>query len=191
MSGAAHRAGALVLFAALALAGCAGVPLGTMARLAAKGPDYFVDAKPAEMRVALDVDARMKSAAIKAPVLKVVLKTEGGEPGSGIVRDIPLVRDAADATLLRLPPPQAGHVWLVYGLDAAGARQMSEIQQRLRDLRAAKQKGSLGVGVEVDGLAEAFPQFATTELATWMQVADRDGFYKLWSGRIADATKKG
>lgn len=191
MRSGSRRSAVLFLAAALAVTGCAGVPIATMARLAVKGPEYFVDAKPAEMRVALDVDARMGSAVVKPPVLKVVLKTEGGEPASGIVRDIPLVPERADATLLKLPPPQAGHVWLVYGLDPAGARQMSEIQQRLRDLRAAKQKGSLGVGVEVDGLAETFPQFATTELATWMQVATGDGFFKLWSGRIADATKKG
>jgi hypothetical protein len=181
---------ASVVAVAASVAGCAGVPLATVAQLAMKGQGYLADADPAQVRIALDVDARIKAAAIKPPSLNLVLKPEGADAGATFTRDIALVPDATDSTRLALPAAGAGRGWLVYGFDAAGARQMAELQQRLREMRSAKQKGSLAISVKVDGVEEAFPQFAATELATWMRVAAADGFFKLWSGRIADASKK-
>jgi hypothetical protein len=181
---------AAVVAVAASVAGCAGVPLATVAQLAMKGQGYLADADPAQVRIALDVDARIKAAALKPPSLNLVLKPEGGDAGAAFTRDIALVPDAADATRLTLPAAGAGRGWLIYGFDAAGARQMAELQQRLREMRSAKQKGSLAISVKLDGVEEAFPQFATTELATWMRVATADGFFKLWSGRIADASRK-
>ena len=79
---------------------------------------------------------------------------------------------------------------LSLGFITPTARQMAELQQKLRDMRAAKQKGSLAIGVRIEGIAEAVPQYATTRIETWMRVAAADGFFELWSGRIADAGKK-
>ncbi len=175
---------------ALALTACAGVPISTVARLSTKGPDYLLDAQPVDLRVALEVDERIKAAATQPPVLVAVLKSGDADATPVLERNIPLAADAAAADLLGLPAPGARRNWLVWRVDPAGARQFAEVQQRLRDMRAAKQKGSLGLGVKLDGIAEAFPQFMSTEIAVWMLIRPADGYYKMWSGRIAEAAKK-
>ncbi|MFO1414947.1 MAG: hypothetical protein U1F10_13755 [Burkholderiales bacterium] len=185
-----HRRLALAVLA-LALAGCAGVPVTTMARLATKGPDYLLDAQPLELRVALDVDERIKAAATQSPVLVVVLRSADRDAPPVLERNIPLAVDTAPSARQGLPAAGAHRGWLVWRVDPAGARQFAEVQQRLRDMRAAKEKGSLGLGVKLDGLAQAFPQFMSTEVATWMLIRPEDGYYKMWSGRIADAAGKG
>lgn len=179
---------ALLPAAAALVAGCAGVPLTTTARLLAKGSDYLAGADPVQLRVALDVDARIKAAVATPPLLRLVLKADGAAPD--FVREIPLVADATEPAQLGLPAAAPGRGWMVWRLDADGARQMAELQQKLRDMRAAKQKGSLAIGVRIEGIAEAVPQYATTRIETWMRVAAADGFFELWSGRIADAGKK-
>lgn len=180
----------LVLAAgSLALSACGGVPIATVARLATKGPDYLLDAQPLDIRVALDVDERIKAAATQPPVLVAVLKAADTQ-APVLERNIPLANDANPADLMGLPSPGAHRNWLVWRIDRAGAAQFAEVQQRLRDMRAAKQKGSLGLGVKLDGIAEAFPQFMSTEVGVWMLVRPADGYYKMWSGRIADAAKR-
>ena len=185
----AFLAAALAASATL-LAGCAGVPLTTSARMLAKGNDYVIRADPAQLRIALDVDERIKAAAAAPPMLHLVVRTDSAHPAPDFVRDIPLVADRADPVQLGLPAVGAGRAWMVYALDAAGARQMAELQQRLAAMRAGKQKGTLAIGVRIDGVAETVPQYATTRIATWMRVAAADGFFELWSGRIADAAAK-
>ena len=173
----------------LALAGCAGVPVTTVARLATKGPDYLLDAQPLDLRVGLDVDERLKAAATKSPVLVAVLRSGDGPPV--LERNIPLVVDTTPSDLQGLPSAGARRAWLVWRVEPAGASEFAEVQQRLRAMRSAKQKGSLGLGVKLDGIAEGFPQYTDTEVAIWMRIAPADGYYKMWSGRIADATRKG
>ena len=182
-------AAALVTVAAL-LAGCAGVPLTTSARMLVKGNDYVIRADPAQLRIALNVDERIKAAAVAPPALHLVVRTEATHPAADFVRDIPLVAEAADAAQLGLPATGAGRAWMIYGLDAAGARQMAELQQKLAAMRAGRQKGTLAIGVRIDGVAEAVPQYATTRIETWMRVATADGFFELWSGRVADAAAR-
>jgi hypothetical protein len=191
MTGFRVRRRAVLVALGLALAGCAGVPVTTVARLATKGPDYLLDAQPLDLRVALDVDERIRAAATKPPVLVVVLKSADSDAAPVVERNIPLAVDTAPAAGQGLPPAGAHRGWLVWRVDPAGARQFAEVQQRLRDMRAAKQKGSLGLGIKLDGIAEAFPQYMSTEIATWMLIRPEDGYYKMWSGRIVDATKKG
>ncbi|MFO1314081.1 MAG: hypothetical protein U1F58_00625 [Burkholderiales bacterium] len=181
----------VLAIAAAFLAGCAGVPLTTSARMLAKGNDYVIRADPAQLRIALNVDERIKAAAVAPPALHLVVRTDSAHPAPDFVRDIPLVPETADTAQLGLPAAGAGRAWMIYALDPAGARQMAELQQRLSAMRAGKQKGTLAIGVRIDGVAEAVPQYATTRIETWMRVAAADGFFELWSGRIADATKKG
>ena len=182
---------AALLAATAFLAGCAGVPLTTSVRMLAKGNDYVIGADPAQLRIALNVDERIKAAVTAPPMLHLVVRTEAAHPAPDFVRDIPLVAASGDAAQLGLPVAGAGRAWMAYQLDAAGARQMAELQQKLAAMRAGKQKGTLAIGVRIDGVAEAVPQYATTRIETWMRVATADGFFELWSGRIADAAKKG
>jgi hypothetical protein len=182
---------AALLAASAFLAGCAGVPLSTSARMLAKGNDYVIGAYPAQLRIALNVDERIRAAATAPPMLHLVVRTDAAHPAPDFVRDIPLVASSGDAKELGLPTAGAGRAWMAYQLDAAGARQMAELQQKLAAMRAGRQKGTLAIGVRIDGVAEAVPQYATTRIETWMRVATADGFFELWSGRIADATKKG
>lgn len=189
MTGTRYLAAALLAAAAL-LSGCAGVPLTTSARMLAKGNDYVIRADPGELRIALNVDERIRAAATALPMLHLVVRTDAANPAPDFVRDIPLVAETADPGSLGLPATGAGRAWLAYRLDAAGARQMAELQQKLAAMRAGRQKGTLAIGVRIDGVAEAVPQYATTRIETWMRVTAADGFFELWSGRIADAAKK-
>ena len=108
----------------LALAGCAGVPVTTVARLATKGPDYLLDAQPLDLRVGLDVDERLKASATKSPVLVAVLRSGDGPPV--LERNIPLVVDTTPSDLQGLPSAGARRAWaLARPFEALRARRSS------------------------------------------------------------------
>jgi hypothetical protein len=50
-----------------------------------------------------------------------------------------------------------------------------------------KSGGTFGIGIEQASLAAAVtvPALADTRWNTWMQVNQRDGFFEVWSGTVA------
>lgn len=175
---------------ALLAAGCAGVPVATVARLAAFRPETLLDADPADLRAGLNADARLRPKPGQAPQLAVAVRP--AEPGTfaPLDRSIALQVDDGDPVRLGLAPARPGRQWLLYRLDAQGVVALQEVQELLRAARSAKPKphrGSLTINVRHDGVGGAAPELRDTRLETWLRVTAADGFFKLWEGRLADA----
>jgi hypothetical protein len=187
------RHNVVLLALAALLAGCAGIPLSTVARMATFKPETLLDADPAELRVALDFDARMRAVFAQVPELLVSVKPADAGTFVPIDRNIPFGLDDGDPAKLGLAPARPGRQWLVYRLDPRGATALREVQQLMRALRDAKPKphrGVLRIEVKLDGVGDAFPELHDTHLESWLRITAADGFFKLWSGRVGDTGRR-
>jgi hypothetical protein len=166
------------------LAGCAGVPLSTMARLRRVGPDDLLAADARDFAVALEVDAKVKPASGRGPVVDLSLDPveAGAFPQVAYVLAcdpaLPLPREFG----LREAKP--GRHWLAYRLTDAAARDVASAQQVIREVRAAKQRGRMSLSVRLDWIADVYPQVRGTEASTWVRLRRADGFVELWAGRV-------
>lgn len=181
------RRSMLLATAALALAACAGVPMRTMAKLALAGPDEFLGADPRDLRVALDVDARVKPQPDRVPMLDVALV-----PTSGAKRSwsIPLEPDPASAGAQGLRAPRDGRHWLVWRLPEPGVRDFREMQAALKAMRAKDESGSLAITVRQDWIGDGWPALKRDRIETWVRTRTADGYYELWSGRVGEAMER-
>ena len=175
----------------LALAACTGVPLRSLPRLM-QLPKELLDANPAELMVALQVDARMTPPAGAVPLLSIKLAPR--EPGRFEVIDkqLPMQVSVATSSTLGLDAPGAGRRWLLYSLPPATQLELARIQgvmQRARAESQGKGGGTLSVGVAQDSLAVTDPVLAHTRWETWLQTKRRDGFFEVWSGTPAQLKK--
>lgn len=175
----------------LALAACTGVPLRSLPRLM-QLPKALLDANPAELMVALQVDARMTPPAGAVPLLSIKLTPR--EPGlfEAIDKQLPMQVSVAASSTMGLDAPSAGRRWLLYSLPAATQLELVRIQgimQRARAEAQGKGGGTLSVGVAQDSLAATNPALADTRWETWLQIKQRDGFFEVWSGTPAQLQK--
>lgn len=175
----------------LALAACTGVPLRSLPRLM-QLPKALLDANPAELMVALQVDARMTPPAGAVPLLSIKLAPR--EPGGfeAIDMQLPMQVSVVASSTLGLDAPGAGRRWLLYSLPAATQLELVRIQgilQRARAQAQGKGGGTLSVGVAQDSLAATNPALADTRWETWLQIKQRDGFFEVWSGTPAQLQK--
>lgn len=176
---------ALVAAAAVAVGACTGVPVRTMAKLAVAGPEEFLGADARDVRVAIDVDARVKPGEGRVPVLDVALV-----PASGAKRGwaIPLEPDSAAAGAQGLRAPRDGRHWLVWRLPEPGRRDFREMQAALRAMQANDASGTLAITVRQDWIGEGWPALRQDRIETWVRTRVADGYYELWSGRVVAAT---
>ena len=180
------RAGAAS--AVLATAGCAGVPLRTIAKLRSMRPADLLEADPREFRVAFDVDARVHAAAGKAPALDVVLTPE--ETGAAVRSwTLPLVDDPASAVTTGLPTPAPGRHWLVWRLSETGSIVLVDFQREIKAVRARGGHGSIAVTVRREWVAAASPVVVGTRVHAWARLARGDEFVEIWSGRVPDVLR--
>lgn len=175
----------------LALAACMGVPLRSLPRLM-QLPKELLDANPAELMVALQVDARMTPPAGAVPMLTIKLAPR--EPGrfEAIDKQLPMQVSVAASSTMGLDAPGAGRRWLLYSLPASTQLELVRIQgimQRARTESQGKGGGTLSVGVAQDSLAATDPVLAHTRWETWLQTRRRDGFFEVWSGTPAQLRK--
>lgn len=175
----------------LALAACTGVPLRSLPRLM-QLPKELLDANPAELMVALQVDARMTPPAGTVPMLSIKLAPR--EPGrfEPIDKQLPMQVSVTAASTLGLDAPGAGRRWLLYSLPASTQLELVHIQGIMQRARAEAQGqggGTLSVGVAQDSLAATDPALADTHWETWLQTRRRDGFFEVWSGTPAQLQK--
>lgn len=175
----------------LVLAACTGVPIRSLPRLM-QLPKDLLDANPAELMVALQVDARMVPAAGAAPMLSI--KVEPREPGGFEVIDkkLPMQVAVTASSNLGLEAPTAGRRWLLYSLPAVTQLELMRIQETIKHARAQPQHksgGSVGVGITQDALAVTDPALSHTRWETWLQIRQRDGFFEVWSGTLAQVQK--
>jgi hypothetical protein len=170
------------------LVACSGVPLRSLPQLMQLSGD-ILETSPAEVMVALQVDARLSPPAGAVPML--VIKMTPSEPGAfeAIDRKLPLQVTTVSAATAGLKAPPQGRNWLLYSMPAATQTELLRIQALVRTLKASGQKGSLGLGVEQDSLAVTSPALAETRWETWLQVKKANGFFEVWSGTLTQLRK--
>lgn len=174
-----------------ALAGCGGVPLRALPRLAQLSSSLLV-ASPAEFMVALQVDARLTPppGAVPLLVLKLTPKVAGAfEP---IDKKLPMQLAVVSGATLGLDAPAAGRRWLIYSLPPATQAELQRVQTTVRQAQAApgyQRGGNLAMGVEQDSLVTTDPALARTRWDTWLQVKRSEGFFEVWSGTLAELQK--
>lgn len=180
----------VVMGASLVITTCTGVPLRSVPRLVQLN-QQLMDANPTEFMVALQVDARMVPPISAVPLLQ--LKITPHEPGAFDVIDkkLPLQLAVASISTQGLDAPGSGRRWLIYSLGAASQAELKQIQNFIKTARASQQPkgGSLSVGVEQDSLIVRDPALSNTRWETWLQTAQREGFYEVWSGTPAQLLK--
>lgn len=172
------------------LVACSGVPLRSLPRLM-QMPGTLLEASPAEVMVALQVDARMVPPANAVPLL--IIKVTPREPGGFVPIDkkLPLQVAVASAATLGLDAPPLGRRWLIYSMPASTQTELQRIQATMRQAKANATGGSLSLGVEQDSLAVAVmdPALADSRWETWLQMKKADGFFEVWSGTPAQLKK--
>jgi len=184
MTRSARRRALVAAAGVVALAGCAGVPLRTVARLRTVRPDDLLAADAREFGVALELDARVKSASGRAPVVDMALRPIDEGAFRPLVLVLECVVDTAAPRELGLRAARPGRHWLVYRLAEDSARDLAVAQATMRDARDRKSRGTLSVGVRNDWIAEVHPIAVGSEASTWVRVKRSEGYSELWSGRI-------
>jgi hypothetical protein len=172
------------------LAACGGVPLRSLPRLLQMS-GAVLDASPAEVMVALQVDVRLAPPATAVPLLIIKVTPRDAGAFAPIDKKLPLQVAVTSASTLGLEAPPLGRRWLVYSLPAATQTELQRIQATMRQAKANGIAGSLGMGVEQESLALAItdPVLAETRWETWLQMKKAEGFFEVWSGTPAQLQK--
>ena len=175
----------------LALLGaCSGVPLRSLPRLMQMS-GALLEASPAEVMVALQVDARMAPPASAVPLLVVKVTPREAGQFAPIDKKLPLQVAVATGSTQGLEAPAPGRRWLIYSMPATTQAELQRIQATMRQAKANGFGGSLSLGVEQESLALAAtdPTLAETRWETWLQMKKVDGFFEVWSGTLAQLKK--
>jgi hypothetical protein len=181
----------ITLILCLSLAACGGIPLRSIPKLMQLSNE-LLDADPAQFMVALQVDARMVPPLGAVPLLH--MKLEPREKGAFEVVDkkLPLQVAVASANQLGLEAPGKGRNWLLYSLPPSTQLELQRVQSTIKRFKAeanGKKVGSLSIGVEQDSLTPKDSALAHTRWETWLQTKQRDGFFEVWSGTLAQLHK--
>lgn len=184
---------AVLVTLCLGLAACGGVPLGAIPRLV-QMQNELLDANPAELMVALQVDARLAPPANVVPLLILQMKPRDPSAFEAIDKRLPLQLAVTSSSTLGLEAPATGRRWLIYTLPPATQAELRRVQSVILKAKAlpnGKGGGSLSMGIEQDSLAAAItdPALANTRWETWLQNKQRDGFFEVWSGTPAQIQK--
>jgi hypothetical protein len=187
------------LFASFAvcvlLAGCSGVPLRSIPKLLQLN-SQLLEANPAEVMVALQVDARLVPPPGAVPLLIIKLTPSDPAAFAAVDKKLPLQVAVTNTATMGLDAPPAGRRWLVYSMPASTQAELQAIQSTIRKAKtdpARKSGGTLGMGVEQDSLVSAVtdPTLVNTRWETWLQTKKVDGFFEVWSGTPAQLQKQG
>ena len=179
-----RRRALVVIAGAIALAGCAGVPLRTVARLRTVRPDDILAADAREFGVALELDVRVKPASGRVPVVDLALRPVDDGAFRPVILVLTCTADSASPRELGLRAAKPGRHWLVYRLAEDSARDLAVAQATIRDARDRKLRGTLAVGVRNDWIAEVYPVAVGSEASTWVRMQRSEGYFELWSGRV-------
>ena len=173
--------------AGLLLVACGGIPLRSLPRLM-QLPDQLLDARPAEFRVALQVDARFDPPAQVVPYLIIQLTPKVAGAFEPVNKKLPMQRAPAAVASEGLAPASPGRHWLVYRFPVETQLELSRVQTTVRRAQAQpgyQKGGSLSLGIEQTELALDTPALAHTPWQTWLRVREADGYLEVWSGTPA------
>ena len=175
-----------------ALASCSGIPLRSLPRLLALH-EQLLQASPAELMLAIQVDTRMTPPPGAAPVLQLSIRPAQAGAFEPVDEHLPLRVTTASPDALGLPMPAADRGWLVYSLAPESQQELQRLQSHFRRVQAqsaGKGGGTLSVGISQEGMAVRNPALAGTRWETWFQTRRQDGFFEIWSGTVADLLKQ-
>ena len=187
----------LLLAAGASLAGCGGIPLSSLPKLA-RLSGQLLDADPAQFMVALQVDARVAPPTGAVPLLHIQLKPKIEGAFAPVDRKLPLALTTATSAMTGLDAPGPGRRWLVYSLPPATQAELQKVQAMVKQAQTQpgyQRGGTLALGVEQKDLAVTDPDLARTRWSTWMQVRQGEGFFEVWNGtpeeirKLAEAKK--
>jgi hypothetical protein len=176
------------------LAACSGIPLRSVPRLV-KLPNELLTADPAEVMLAVQVDARMAPPPDAVPTLNIHYQPRDPQGFEAIERKLPMRMSVSSIPIpeLGLEPAPAHRRWLLYSLPPESSAEMSRIQAMFKRVQAERKGGgggSLGIGIAQEGIAVDDPALAHTRWESWFRTTRKDGFFELWSGSIADLKKQ-
>lgn len=175
----------------LCFAACSSVPLSTMVKLAMNPEARLLESDPAEIAVALDLDARASLLAGAVPTLEFSMKPkyEGAYPP--IEEKFKMVRSELGASRFGLEPVSAGRRWTVFVLSPAAVERMMAHQATFKALRNSakndqRRGGTVGVGVGLQGVGASSPEQDNMRMVAWLRTSAKEGALKLWSGTPAE-----
>jgi hypothetical protein len=174
----------LALAVTLALAGCTGVPLRSIPRML-QLQNELLESNPAEFMVGLQVDARFVPPAGAVPAL--IIKIQARETGAfeTVDKKLPLQVAVVSGAALGLDAPANGRRWLIYSMPLSTQAELQRIHVLMRQNKAQGKGATMGIGLEQESLAVTDAVLANTRWDTWLQVKQRDGFFEVWSGTLA------
>ena len=191
-----------VLFASLAcalFASCSGIPVSSIPRLLQLS-GQLVDINPAELMVAVQIDARMTPTPGGVPVM--ALKVEPVDLGAfdAIEKRLPMrlanteggLQGTAMLRRLGLQAEPKGRRWLVYSFTPESQAELVRLQTTIKSLMQDKRSGTgpgkgggkIIVGIAQEGIPARDPAFASTRWESWLQTRQVEGFFELWSGSV-------
>jgi hypothetical protein len=174
------------------LAGCGGIPLGSLPRLA-QLQHKLMYANPAEFMIAIQVDDRMVPPAGATPMLLLAIRPSAPGRFEIIDKKLPMHFVTVTANTLKLSPPPAQRRWLIYSLTPESQTELLHMQKYFRRIQAQQQgkgSGDISIGIAQDGVAAKNPELANTQWESWLQISREEGFFKLWSGSVAELLKQ-
>jgi hypothetical protein len=178
-----------ILILCLSLAACGGVPLRSLPKLMQLSNEVL-DADPAQFMVALQVDARMVPPEGALPLLQMKLVPREKGAFEVVEKKLPLQVAVTSADQLGLEAPGKGRNWLLYSMPPGTQQELQHVQSLMKRYKANKTSGSLSIGVEQNSLTPKDPALAHMRWETWLQTKQRDGFFEVWSGTLAQLQKQ-
>lgn len=181
---------------ALTLASCSGIPLRSLPQLV-RMQNSLLDARPAELALAIQADARLVPPPGAVPVLKISILPAQAGAFDAVDKALPMQMETTSAATNGLPAAPRNRRWMVYRLSPASQAELESIQAYFRRLKAERKSGgggTLSVGIAQENLAVRDPALRDTRWQSWLQVSQAEGFFELWSGTLAElieAAQKG
>ena len=174
------------------LAACGGIPLRSIPRLM-QLQTALLEASPAELMLAIQVDARLVPPAGAVPVMHLMIQAREIGAFETIDKKLPMRYSVGSNRSLELAAPSVGRRWLIYSFPPESQAELARIQTYFRELQSRRDEikgGSVSVGIAQEGVAAQNPALANTRWESWLQTSHKDGFFELWSGTVAALLKQ-
>ena len=200
-----------VLFASVAcvvLASCSGIPISSIPRLLQLS-SQLLDINPAELRVAIQLDARITPPPAGVPVIEIKVEPAVAGAYDVIDKKLPMwlvnsaetydsAQGSALLSRLGLQAAPEGRRWLVYSFTPESQAELERLQATIKRFRQDKQSGvGLGkgggkahLGIAQESIPARDLAFANTRWESWIQTRRADGFFELWSGTVGSLLRQ-
>ncbi len=183
------RRRSLLLALPLLLSACAGVPLSTMVRFARFNPETLLDTDPAQVAIAVNVDASVQNWTAAAPEFQISVHPAEAGAFTPVDKSLPMMILPGRPESMGLEPAGKNRQWLVYGLTPDSARELVGVQRYFRDIRSRPgphKGGKLAMGIKQDALSRNYPQLRQSTMESWLRFSLQEGFFKVWAGKVGE-----